>query len=465
MDGKEKEAGSTEIHFNAWYDKERIQESKALLIGVFRTNKEEDIAVDHINELDLLARTHKIPVVDRWCTLIRDFSAATFLSAGKLAQLKDRVVSTGANIVIFDDEITPVQQRNLETALRMPVMDRTEVILGVFADRAKTREAKLQIEMAQVKYIAPRLKRMWLHLSRQTGGGGGATGGGYLRGKGEKQIEMDRRALKRRLERLQDELKGVARYRQTQRVRRERTAIPVFAIVGYTNAGKSTLLNRLTNAHVLVEDMLFATLDTTTRQFSLPNNQPVLLVDTVGFIRKLPHLLVAAFKSTLEESVEADVLIHLIDSSHPLALEQAKTTFEVLAELKAKDRPIITVINKVDLAKEGDAHHRAMIQKLRLTYPRAIQVSALTGEGLDHLFEEMMEVLKTRRKRIVLKIPQSEYNVLVSAIREGTVFSKSYVENDIVVDVELPLAHAQQLAQYICDVPQEVSHEVESIGE
>jgi GTP-binding protein HflX len=210
-------------------------------------------------------------------------------------------------------------------------------------------------------------------------------------------------------------------------------------------------MNSLTNAHVFVEDMLFATLDTTTRQFVLPNNQPVLLVDTVGFIRKLPHLLVAAFKSTLEESVEADVLIHLIDSSHPLALEQAKTTFEVLSELNAKDRPIITVINKVDLAKEGDSHHRARIQKLRLTYPRAIQASALTGEGLDLLFDEMMEVLKMRRRRILVKIPQSEYGVLASALHEGTVFAKSYVDNDIVVDVELPLSHAQQLAPYITE--------------
>jgi len=466
MDDKEKEAGSTEIHFNAWYDKERIQESKALLVGVFRANKDEEIAIDHINELDLLARTHKISVVDRWCTLIRDFSAATFLSAGKLTQLKERVAAVGANVVIFDDEITPVQQRNLETALRMPVMDRTEVILGVFADRAKTREAKLQIEMAQVKYIAPRLKRMWLHLSRQTGGGGGGTGGGYLRGKGEKQIEMDRRALKRRLERLQEELRGVSRYRQTQRGRRERTAIPVFAIIGYTNAGKSTLMNSLTNAHVFVEDMLFATLDTTTRQFVLPNNQPVLLTDTVGFIRKLPHLLVAAFKSTLEESVEADVLIHLIDSSHPLALEQAKTTFEVLSELNAKDRPIITVINKVDLAKEGDAHHRAMIQKLRLTYPRAIQVSALTGEGFDLLFEQMMEMVKTRRKRIIVRIPQCEYGVFANVLRDGTIFSKSYVENDIVVDVELPLSHAAQLSRYICEPPEaESQNSMEPISE
>jgi GTP-binding protein HflX len=449
MDEHSKESESAEIHFNAWYDADRIHQSKAVLVGVFQTHKEEAMALDHLNELDLLARTHKIPVVEHWCTLVREFTAATFLSSGKLAQLKNLIESTGANIVIFDDEITPVQQRNLETALRVPVMDRTEVILGVFADRAKSREAKLQIEMAQVQYLAPRLKRMWLHLSRQAGGGGGISGGGYLRGKGETQIEMDRRALKKRLERLQEEIKGVARYRQTQRNRRERTAIPVFAIVGYTNAGKSTLLNCMTGAHAYVEDMLFATLDTTTRQHTLPNNQLVLVIDTVGFIRKLPHLLVAAFKSTLEESVEADVLIHLIDSSHPLALEQAKTTFEVLSELHAKDRPIITVINKIDLIDEGGGAHRAMIQKLRLTYPRSIQISAKTGEGLDLLQEEMMRILQDRRRRITVQIPQSDYHVVAELLQDGTVFSKEYIENDIRIDVELPIAHAQQLAQYI----------------
>ena len=443
---EEQPAQPQEVH--SWHDQERLAQAKAILVGVYRSSAEETRANDHIKELDLLAQTLKVPVVASWCTLVRDLSAATFLSSGKLSQLKNEIAASGATTVIFDDEISPVQQRNLEEALKIPVMDRTEVILGVFAARAKTKEAKLQIEMAQVKYASPRLKHMWLHLSRQAGSGGGGTGGGYLRGKGETQIEMDRRAIKRRLEHLQGELRGVSKYRQTQRHRRERTAIPVFAIVGYTNAGKSTLMNRLTGAHVLVEDKLFATLDTTTRQCVLPNNQPILMTDTVGFIRKLPHLLVAAFRSTLEESVEADVLIHLIDSSHPLALEQAKTTVEVLSELNAKDRPIITVINKIDLA-EHDAHQTATIQKLRISYPRAVQLSAVTGEGVDLLFEEMMTALKERRRRLTLRIPQSDYRLVAEAIREGTVFSQSYEENDVLIDVELPLVHAQQLAQYL----------------
>ena len=435
-----------EIH--PWSNQDQISHARALLVGVHRTGAGEPQAQDHLKELNLLAQTLKVPVAASWCTLVRDLSATTFLSSGKVTQLRNEIAASGANLVIFDDEISPSQQRNLEESLKIPVMDRTEVILGVFASRAKTREAKLQIEMAQIKYASPRLKRLWLHLSRQTGGGGGASGGGYLRGKGEKQIEMDRRALKRRLEHLQSELKGVCRYRQTQRQRRERTAIPVFAIVGYTNAGKSTLMNRMTGAHVLVEDKLFATLDTTTRQCLLPNNQPVLLTDTVGFIRKLPHLLVAAFRSTLEESVEADVLLHLIDSSHPLALEQAKTTMEVLAELNAKDRPIITVINKIDLA-EHDARARATIQKLRISYPKSVQVSAATGEGVSQLFDEMAAALADRRRRLFLRIPQSEYRLVAEALREGTVFSQDYDGNDVLIDVELPIAHAQQLEAYV----------------
>jgi len=435
------------IHFNVWYDQDRIRTSKALLVGVYKKSSEIEITNEHLKELELLSETHHINVVDRWSTMVREFSAATFLSSGKLGQLKERIAEVGANLVIFDDEISPVQDRNLEETLRVPVVDRTEIILGVFADRAKTKEAKLQIEMAQVQYLAPRLKRMWLHLSRQAGGGGGIGGGGYTRGKGEKQIEMDRRDLKRRHEQLQKELKGVVKYRHTQRRRREKNQIPSFAIIGYTNAGKSTLLNELTDAHVLVEDMLFATLDTTTRQFILPNHQKVLLIDTVGFIRKLPHLLVAAFKSTLEEAVEADVLLHLIDSSHPRALEQAKTTFEVLQELNAEKRPIITIINKVDLAAEN-SEHQATIQKLRFSYPKAIQLSASTGEGTGELFAAMMEVLRDRRQRLQLKIPQKKYSLVAKAVREGEIFSKEYVDNDVLVDVELPTAFAQQLLQY-----------------
>ena len=222
----------------------------------------------------------------------------------------------------------PYQQRNLEQAFKKPVMDRTELIIEVFAQRAQTIEARLQIELAKIRYQLPRLKRLWTHLSRQVAGGGG-----FTKGAGEKQIELDRRMLRQRVTRLQKEIEEVRAVRATQRASRIRTGIPTFAIVGYTNAGKSTLLKSLTQAEVLVEDKLFATLDTTTRKFKLPSNQEILLIDTVGFIQKIPHTLIAAFKSTLEEAIHTDVLLHLIDASSPQALEQAKATNEVLKEL------------------------------------------------------------------------------------------------------------------------------------
>ncbi len=446
---QETESGNrqTTHHFNSWYDKDRISASKAVLVGVYTKPEEKHAAEEHLDELQLLAETHGVPVVDKMPMFIRQFTASTFISTGKVEALKNHIQSIGANLVIFDDEISPVQQRNLENEIKVPVMDRTEIILGVFADRARSHEAKLQIELAQLRYIAPRLKRMWTHLSRQSGGGGGASGGGYLKGEGEKQIEIDRRILKHRLERLQEELREVQQYRVTQRSLRERNQIPVFAIVGYTNAGKSTLMRQLTHADILVEDKLFATLDTTTRHYTLPNNQEVLIIDTVGFIRKLPHLLVAAFKSTLEEAIQADFLIHLIDVSHPQALEQAKTTFEVLSELHAKDKPVITVLNKIDTL-QGDIESNSMIQKLKMSYPRAICISAETGQGLDSLFEEMIAMLQSRRKRIKLRIPQSEYHHIATAIRIGTVFGQEYEGNEVIMDVELPIAHADRLRNY-----------------
>ncbi len=236
--------------------------------------------------------------------------------------------------------------------------------------------------------------------------------------------------------------------RAFERQLRERTNIPVFAIVGYTNAGKSTLMNALTDAEVLVEDKLFATLDTTTRKYTLPNNQELLFIDTVGFIRKLPHLLIHAFKSTLEEAVQADYLLHIIDASHANALEQAETTLKVLQELKAGNRPVITVLNKVDRVDEAGPKAREALAKLKLKYVRAIEISALNGIGLDKLLEEITAVLKERRSRMLLTIPQKEYQLVSSAIRQGHIFEKRYEDNDVVLDVELPQDLVWQFQKY-----------------
>lgn len=418
---------------------------RALLVGAYGNRVTREIGQEQLDELNALVRTYGAEVVEMQVCLLRKFDASTFIGSGKLEELRGLAVTLSVDLVIFDDEISPAQQRNLEKAFGVRVMDRTEVILEVFAQRAHTKEARLQIELARTKYEAPRLKRLWTHLSRQAGtGSGGAGGGAYLKGEGEKQIEIDRRLLKRRIEDLQKELKEVQEYRETQRSGRLRSGVPIFAIIGYTNAGKSTLLNALTDAGVFVEDKLFATLDTTTRRLLLRNGQEILLIDTVGWIRKLPHLLVAAFRSTLEESLQADILIHLVDASHPMALEQAKTTHEVLKELKAVDRPILTVLNKMDRVEDME-----LAERLRLTYPKTVQISALTRQGFDKLEDLMIDELAHQRKRLTLVVPQSEYGVVAEVMRQGHVIRQDYEDNDVRLLVELPVSVVGKLSLYI----------------
>lgn len=420
---------------------------RALLVSVYKGTDQRKVCEEHLSELALLVETFGMETAFKSPCAVRKYDASTFVTEGKLAELLALADEHKVDLVIFDDEISPAQQRNLETAFKRPVMDRTEVILGVFAQRAQTKEAHLQIELAQVKYQAPRLKRLWTHLSRQAGtGGGGAGGGAYLKGEGEKQIEIDRRILKRKIDLLQKEINEVKGIRDTQRGARIRSEMPVFAIVGYTNAGKSTLLNALTESNVFVEDKLFATLDTTTRKFHLGNNQEVLLIDTVGFIRKLPHLLVAAFKSTLEEALYADILLHLVDASHPMALEQAETTFEVLKELGAEEKPVITVLNKADLCP-----NRSWIDRLRVKYPKTVPISALHRQGFEELQEMMIKEIGYLRRQVLLRIPQSDYHLVSEVMRQGQILSQDYDENDVVLKVSVPTALAGRLQKYIVE--------------
>jgi GTPase len=410
----------------------------AILLGAYSATKDKAACEDYLGELARLCDTYGLEPVAKIACPIKKIDAGTFLGSGKLEEILTQGDQLGADVVVFDDEITPNQQRNLEKYFQRPVIDRTELIIEVFAQRAQTREARLQIEMAKVKYQMPRLKRLWTHLSRQAGSGGGGAGGGggggaYLRGEGETQIELDRRMLKKRVAQLQKEIKEVEKQRETQRRQRVRTGIPTFAIVGYTNAGKSTLLNALTKADVFVEDKLFATLDTTTRKFVLPNRQEILLVDTVGFIRKIPHTLVAAFKSTLEEAVHTDILLHLIDVSNPMAELQAEATMEVLKELNADKRPIITVLNKIDACQNP-----GIMYKLRFKYPKTVPISALTGEGFDRLMELMVQEIGSLRKTYRLRIPQSHYALVSELMREGRVIQCDYEDNDILIHVEVP---------------------------
>ncbi|KAF3362776.1 GTPase HflX [Chlamydiales bacterium STE3] len=416
---------------------------QALLVSVYLNPAHRSICDEHLQELELLTNTYGVKVLEKVPCLIRKYDPSTCITSGKLEELIMRAKELNANLVIFDDEIAPSQQRNLEKAFKLPVMDRAELILEVFADRAQTKEARLQIELAKVKYQAPRLKRLWTHLSRQQGTSGGGGGGGYLKGEGEKQIEIDRRLLKRRIEVLNQEIREVQAVREQQRAQREKSGIPTFAIVGYTNAGKSTLLQALTQADVLIEDKLFATLDTTTRKFTLPNNQDILLIDTVGFIRKLPHLLVAAFKSTLEEAIQTDILLHLVDVSHPMAEEQAQTTFEVLKELNAENKPVITVLNKIDQCTD-----RMKVQRLKMTYPHTVDISALKHLGFDALQEKMVAELAKQRRQVKMRIPQSEYVTVSEVMRLGNIIKLDYDENDVIILADLPNALASKLHRF-----------------
>ncbi len=415
------------------------EESTAVLVGVYKGGDGRVICEEHLDELENLADTFGVPVAAKIACPVRKIEASTFLSSGKLEEIALEIKEKRANLVIFDEEISPAQQRNLEKLLKAAVMDRTELILEIFGQRAQTKEARLQIELARTKYEFPRLKRLWSHFSRQR------ASGGYLKGEGEKQIEIDRRLLKRRLERLTEDLKEVKQYRQTQSASRRRSGIPTFAIVGYTNAGKSTLLNALTASDILVEDKLFATLDPTTRKFTLPNNQVVLLTDTVGFIRKLPHTLVAAFRSTLEAALHDDVLLHIIDVSHPLAEEHADTTRQILKELDAQEDSIITVLNKADQCID-----RQMIDRLRIRFPKTVVISATEKSGFDELAEMMIRELAERRKVVKLKIPQSEYALVAILRREGNILYEEYEGNDVVIRAEVPITLMHRFDDY-CD--------------
>ena len=415
-------------------------QNKALLVGTY-VSGEKNICLDQLKELSSLCDTYGLVAIEQMPCPLREIDAGTFLGSGKIEEIRQKATEIGADVIVFDDEISPQQQRNIEKLIEKSVIDRTELILAVFAQRAHTKEAKLQIELASCRYQMPRLRRLWTHLGRQRSGG---AGGGFVKGEGEKQIEIDRRILKDKVDKLNNELEEVKKHRLTQRRARQKAAIPSFAIIGYTNAGKSTLLKALTDADVLVEDKLFATLDTTTRKFVLPNNQEILLVDTVGFIRKIPHLLVAAFRSTLEEALEADILLHLIDASNPQSLLQAEATFDVLKELDAIKRPMITVINKVDLCQD-----RLMIEKLKYKFPKVVEISALEKTGFDHLMEAMIEKIASLRKIVHLCIPQSEYSQLAEIIGKSRIVSCEYVENDILMELEISNSFEPKVRKFI----------------
>jgi GTP-binding protein HflX len=345
--------------------------------------------------------------------------------------------------VIFDDELSPAQSRTLEKIFNCKILDRTALILDIFAQRARTREGKLQIELAQLQHLLPRLTRFWGHLSRQAGGIG------MRGGEGESQLEADRRKVQERIDKITRDLELVRRQRATQRAGRQRSQWPLASIVGYTNAGKSTLLNALTGAGVLVKDILFATLDPTTRRLRLPSNQNVLLTDTVGFIRKLPHGLVEAFKATLEEVVQADLLLHVVDVSHPQAEDQIQAVNTVLAEIGAGEKPTIMVLNKIDRLNGNGTGAEGTLNRLQEKHPHAAAISAATGEGVATLLAEIGTQLRPKREFLELRVPHEQAAVIARLHAVGQVVSRSYRGPAARFKARIPPHHHDEFAPYI----------------
>lgn len=408
----------------------------AFLIGAYFDKSEEETASSLLDELAELVSSLGIKVIAKRCVYVRTRSKRYLTGSGKAEELVAEAKKLGADCIVFDNELYPAQQRVWEEEGDITVIDREEVILDIFRLRAQTKEATLQVELARMQYSLPRLARMWSHLDRQRGaGGGGSGGGGAARGEGEQQIEVDRRLARKRIDRIKAELASVRQNRKTQRKQRADEGIGQASIVGYTNAGKSSLLNALSGAEVLAEDKLFATLDPTTRRVDLPDGQPLLLTDTVGFVRNLPHRLVEAFKATLEEAVVADFLIHVLDASSPEVFDFYQTTLTVLGELNAADKPTIIVLNKIDLvADDPDRMH-----ELRNHFDEnAVFISAATGEGLHRLTERICDMMVDRISRLNLKIPQARQDLVALLHREGKIVSEDYEGNDVVVSALVP---------------------------
>lgn len=399
---------------------------KVILIGI-------GVSEESLDELSELVKTAGGQEAGRMVQTRDSAQAGTYFGSGKLVELSEMVEERGATGVVCDDELTPAQLRNMEQALQTKIMDRTLVILDIFAARASTAEGKIQVELAQLKYRLTRLVGLRDSLSRLGGGIG-------TRGPGEKKLEMDRRLVKNRIASLNRELKEVKCHREVTRQQREKSGIPVAAIVGYTNAGKSTLLNRLTGAQVLSEDKLFATLDPTTRAMALPSGQQVLLTDTVGFIQKLPHHLIDAFRSTLEEAKYADVIIHVVDQSNPSFETQMHIVYDTLKELGVEEKPVLTLFNKADAVHEDGILRDFRAQK-------ALSVSAKTGENIEEAKLSLEDVLRGNRRLLERIFPYAEAGTIQYVRRYGELLQEKYEENGIYIKAYVPAKWYDKVAK------------------
>lgn len=397
-------------------------EERVILVAV--STGEEDDAAASLEELEELVKTAGAVTVDKVIQNRERIHPGTYLGKGKIEEIKERVWELDATGIVCDDELSPTQLRNLESSLDIKVMDRTMVILDIFAARATTREGKIQVELAQLKYRAARLVGLRSSLSRLGGGIG-------TRGPGEKKLEMDRRLIHDRIGMLKADLEEVKRHRDIARRQRDKNHVPVAAIVGYTNAGKSTLLNKLTDAGILAEDKLFATLDPTTRNLELPGGQQILLTDTVGFIRKLPHHLIEAFKSTLEEAKYSDIILHVVDCSNPRMDVQMHVVYETLRELKVEDKIMITVFNKIDAAEPG-------VILRDISSDHQVKISAKTGEGLDELVNLLETILRNQKVYLEKVYSYQEAGKIQTIRKYGQLLKEEYRDDGILVNAYVP---------------------------
>lgn len=419
-------------------EENRRKAQRAILIGIQYPKMTSAEAEGLLDELEELATNLDIPIVHRQVAKLRETSPALLLGRGKADEVLALAKSLEADVIIFDDELTPAQQRNWEAASGIAVIDRQEVIIDIFSERAHTKEASLQVQLARMEYSLPRLRRAWTHLSRQRGGGTG------MRGQGETQLETDHRLVRDRIAATKRELKEVIQRRHVQRAKRLRKPLPTVAIVGYTNAGKSSLLNALTHSNAVAEDKLFATLDPTTRRLELDESQAVLITDTVGFLRRLPHRLVEAFKATLEEAVVADLLIHVIDVNNPDAQQHYETTIEVLREIEADKNPTLVVFNKID--KLAEDHPK---DPFRFDHPGALYISAVTGQGIDALKHAISDILNAKLTSTEILVPHDRYDLISKLHVSGGIRHQKSQDDGVYIEGIFPAALDGIIAPYV----------------
>ncbi len=419
--------------------KKSAERERAVLVALERDGDSHADQVDSLDELASLVKTAGGEVVRSVIQRLPRPTAPYYIGKGKAEEIAVLCEEDDLHSVVFDDELSPAQSRNLSNAVKRKIIDRTQIILDIFAFRAKTKEGKLQIELAQLNYLLPRLTRMWTHLSRQTGGIG-------TRGPGETQLEVDRRRVQEKIAKISRDLVSVRQHRATQRQGRTRHNWPVVSLVGYTNAGKSTLFNLLTRAEVLAEDKLFATLDPTTRVIDLPDKQRALFTDTVGFIKKLPHDLVEAFKATLEEVCEADLLLHIVDLSHPQYDGQIVAVHDVLCQIGAQEKPALVVFNKTDAVAPET------VARVLEFHAGSVAISAQTGEGIEGLLRAIADRLVSRRRRVRLSVPHNETGLVAELHREGNVETISYEGDRIEITARIPPGLQRRVEPYHADV-------------